>query len=159
MIHIRNYFLLGFVFLLVYACMLPSSVNMPSRQQTHQESPSERTTEPKWKKVSVSLQGQLMSEIDESSVRHIDSGVVEFREKRTILDASRTSLNYLPPHKYSINIWWIDCTNKTYRLLSMRLYDETNQLISHSIYRKEDVQPMAVVPKSMSAQHLSYVCS
>jgi hypothetical protein len=112
-----------------------------------------------WKKVGVSLQGQLMSELDLKSIKKIAPNKIEFREKRTVLDSGKKNVsNNLPKHQYSINTWVIDCAKKTYQLVRVALFNERKEIISQGQYTEQDIQPMAIVAGSISAQHLKHVC-
>lgn len=110
-----------------------------------------------WENLGVSPNGNILNEIDKLSIRKSGT-LVTFRDRKTIFNPRKENFLNTPRHKVSLNTWQIDCQAKTFRLLSMILFDENNRQIASFTYNDSQIKQMPVVQNSASYQQMLYVC-
>ena len=84
--------------------------------------------------------------------------MVSFRDRKTIFNLKKENFLSTPRHKVSINSWQIDCSQRTFRLLDMVLFDENGRQIASFTYNDNQIKPMPVVQNSASYQQMLLVC-
>jgi PBP1b-binding outer membrane lipoprotein LpoB len=110
-----------------------------------------------WENLAVSPNGNILSEIDKLSIQQ-HGNLVTFRDRKTIFNLDKESFLSTPRHKVSINTWQIDCNARTFKLISMILFDENGRQIASFTYNDSQIKPMPVVQNSASYQQMQYVC-
>ncbi|NHR08174.1 hypothetical protein HA052_23565 [Chromobacterium haemolyticum] len=110
-----------------------------------------------WQNLGVSPNGNILNELDKLSVRK-QGQVVSFRDRKTIFNLKKENFLSTPRHKVSINTWQIDCSQRTFRLLDMVLFDENGRQIASFTYNDAQIKPMPVVQNSASYQQMLLVC-
>ncbi len=110
-----------------------------------------------WVNLGVSPNGNILNEIDKLSIRREGSHVV-FRDRKTIFNLRKENFLATPRHKISLNQWEIDCSNRTFRLRMMELFDENGRQIASFSYNDAQIKPMPVVQNSASYQQMLFVC-
>ena len=101
--------------------------------------------------------GNILNELDKLSVRK-QGQLVSFRDRKTIFNLKKENFLSTPRHKVSINSWQIDCSQRTFRLLDMVLFDENGRQIASFTYNDNQIKPMPVVQNSASYQQMLLVC-
>ena len=118
---------------------------------------SEATSGASWMTVGVSTNNNTRHELDKSSVKR-NGAVVSFRDKKTFDNPDLAHFASLPNHKTSVNIWEVNCKNKTYTLVSTHLFDKQGQ----SVYKQEITRDkrtyMSVNRGSAIEEEFNYVC-
>ncbi|KMN34435.1 MULTISPECIES: surface-adhesin E family protein [Chromobacterium] len=110
-----------------------------------------------WQNLGVSPNGNILNELDKLSVRK-QGQLVSFRDRKTIFNLKKENFLSTPRHKVSINSWQIDCSQRTFRLLDMVLFDENGRQIASFTYNDNQIKPMPVVQNSASYQQMLLVC-
>ena len=110
-----------------------------------------------WQNLGVSPNGNILNELDKLSVRK-QGQLVSFRDRKTIFNLKKENFLSTPRHKVSINSWQIDCSQRTFRLLDMVLFDENGRQIASFAYNDTQIKPMPVVQNSASYQQMLLVC-
>ncbi|MCP1293007.1 hypothetical protein NK214_22775 [Chromobacterium sp. S0633] len=110
-----------------------------------------------WQNLGVSPNGNILNELDKLSVRK-QGQVASFRDRKTIFNLKKENFLSTPRHKVSINTWQIDCSQRTFRLLDMVLFDENGRQIASFTYNDAQIKPMPVVQNSASYQQMLLVC-
>jgi hypothetical protein len=98
-----------------------------------------------------------LSEIDKLSISQQGS-LVTFRDRKTIFNINKENFLNTPRHKVSVNTWQIDCSARTFKLISMILFDEHGRQIASFTYNDDQIKPMPVIQNSASYQQMQYVC-
>lgn len=111
----------------------------------------------KWVNVGVSIDENVLHELDKSSIKRTGN-IVTFRDRKTIDNIDKEHFLNVPVHKVSINNWEINCQAKTYRLINMDFFDEKGQSLGGVIYPEKDVAPMRIVRGSTTEKQQQIVC-
>ena len=110
-----------------------------------------------WQIIGVSPSGNILHEVDVLSI-HREGSLTVFRDRKTIFNPRKENFLNTPQHKYSLNQWEVNCSNRTFRLRNMLLLDENGrQLLSRS-FSESEIKPMPVVKQSAAFQQVEFVC-
>ena len=140
---------------LLAACATPPST--PSQTSTPAYKPPKAEANANWQNLGVSPNGNILNELDQLSLQR-EGNLVTFRDKKTIFNPKMENFQSTPSHKYSINTWQIDCNEHTFRLLSVKLFDEGGKQIASYTYNDAQIKAMPVVKNSASFQQMKFVC-
>jgi len=145
--------------LIISAGVLAGCANQPGSFSKYGSTSGSHSTVPSadWENLGVSPNGNILNEIDKMSIQKRGT-LVSFRDRKTIFNIKKENFLNTPRHKVSINSWQIDCSNKTFRLTSMILFDENGRQIATFTYNDNQIKPMPVVQNSASFQQMQYVC-
>ncbi|MFN4238137.1 MAG: surface-adhesin E family protein [Vogesella sp.] len=110
-----------------------------------------------WVIMGVTPNGNILHEVDRLSIQR-RSGLVLFRDRKTIFNPRKENFLSTPRHKQSINQWEVDCNGATFRLLRMTLLDENGREILNRTYNDSEIRAMPVVRQSAGFQQMDYVC-
>jgi hypothetical protein len=145
--------------LLVSASLLTGCANQPGAFSKYGSGadPHANTASADWDNLGVSPNGNILNEIDKLSIKK-QGALVSFRDRKTIFNIKKENFLSTPRHKVSLNYWQIDCTDKTYKLTGMILFDENGRQVASFTYNDSQIKPMPVVQNSASFQQMQYVC-
>lgn len=110
-----------------------------------------------WQNLGVSPNGNILNELDQQSLQR-NGNVVTFRDKKTIFNPKKEDFKSTQPHKFSVNTWQIDCSARTFRLLSVSLFDDAGRQIASYTYNDGQIKALPVVQNSASFQQMRFVC-
>lgn len=110
-----------------------------------------------WQNLGVSPNGNILNELDLLSIKR-QGALATFRDRKTIFNLKKENFLTTPRHKTSLNTWQIDCSQHTFRLLDMTLFDENGRQIASFTYNDAQIKSMPVVQNSASYQQMLLVC-
>ncbi|OHX14853.1 surface-adhesin E family protein [Chromobacterium sphagni] len=119
--------------------------------------PSAAPASADWQNLGVSPNGNILNELDQLSIKR-QGPLVTFRDRKTIFNLKQENFLSTPRHKVSLNSWRIDCSQHTFRLLDMVLFDENGRQIASFSYNDSQIKAMPVVQNSASYQQMLLVC-
>lgn len=107
---------------------------------------------PEWVNLGVSTDGLVLYELDKTSIQRSGS-LVDFIDRKTILGSKK-------PYRvtYQYVSWQINCTQKTFRPKTIKIYNNNNQLIKESVYTSEEFPEQLISPNSASNRQMQLVC-
>lgn len=108
-----------------------------------------------WQDIGTSPNGNVGHAIDTASIRS-QNHTATFRERITVRDPAKEHYINTPRYKYSLNEWQMDCRARTYRLLSVQMFDAGGNLLAAHRYTNLRAQP--VVKGSASGNQFEKVC-
>lgn len=111
----------------------------------------------KWVNLGVSVDGNILHELDKSSIKR-NGALVTFKDKKTIENTDKEHFLNLPVHKMQINYWEINCRAKTYRLVSTNLFNKKGERLFEKTYTAKEVAPMRIVRGSATEKQQQIVC-
>ena len=114
-----------------------------------------------WRYLGTSDDGQLIVEINDSSIHMTESQIYNYQDRKTV--ASTTNFTaYLakqPHYKYLISNWRINCDLQQYIILNTVLYNETAQkLLSYDYTKDNNVKWIKIGSGSLASLQFDYVC-
>ena len=118
---------------------------------------SDATTGASWVNIGVSNNSNIRHDLDKNSIKK-NGSMVSFRDRKTLDNPDRSTFNNMPEHKTSLNEWEINCKNKTFTLVSTRLFDKNGQLVAKEDNNLSKRTFMGVTRGSPIEQQYEYVC-
>lgn len=147
---------LALIILTLAGCATPPVAPSPAAKPASPK-PADTQASANWVNLGVTQNGNVLNEIDRLSISR-QGNLVNFRDRKTIFDLNKENFLNTPRHKISLNNWQIDCSTKTFRLLSMTLLDENGREIARISYNDKQIKPMAIPQNSASYQQMLFVC-
>jgi hypothetical protein len=114
-----------------------------------------------WRYLGTSDDGQLVVEINDSSIHMTESPIYTYQDRKTVVSPSGfTSYMAGQPHyKYLISNWQVNCEHEQYIILNTTLYNESAVKLLSSDYTKDsNVKWIKVGSGSLAALQYDYVC-
>ncbi|KUM04432.1 hypothetical protein AWB61_21380 [Chromobacterium sp. F49] len=145
-----------FALLLLAGCATaPQQAAAPAPAKAAEPAPPPASAD--WQNLGVSPNGNILNELDWLSLKR-QGPLVTFRDRKTIFNLKQENFLSTPRHKVSLNTWQIDCSQHTFRLLDMTLFDENGRQIASFSYNDSQIKAMPVVQNSASYQQMLLVC-
>ena len=114
-----------------------------------------------WRYLGTSDDGQLVVEINDASIKMVESQVYNYQDRKTVVSVTKFT-SYLasqPHYKYLISNWKINCDIKQYIILNTYLYNETaSKLMSYDYTKDNSVKWIKIGSGSLASLQYDYVC-
>ncbi|ASK27335.1 surface-adhesin E family protein [Neisseria chenwenguii] len=116
------------------------------------------STSGNWSSIGTISDGNIKVSIDKNSIRK-NGALATFRDKKVVSKADEEKFTNTPAYKTAIGEWEIHCTNKTYRLTSLKLFDKHDKVVSAQKYTAAALRPMSVMNGTITEKQYEEVCS
>lgn len=110
-----------------------------------------------WQDLGTTGNGNIKAAIDKSSIKR-NGNLATFRDKKTIIKPSEERYVNTPRYKTAVGEWEIHCTNRTYRLTSLQLLDESGRELMKQQYTAAGLRPMSIMSGSITEKQFEAVC-
>jgi hypothetical protein len=110
-----------------------------------------------WMNIGVSNNNNTLHELDKNSIKK-NGSMVTFRDRKTLDNPDKSMFSNMPEHKTSLNVWEINCKNKTYTLVSTRLFNKNGQQVYTQDIDLSKRTFMGISRGSAIEKQYDYVC-
>lgn len=110
-----------------------------------------------WENIGTISNGNIKVSINKNSIKR-NGNIVSFQDKKVVSNLRAERFVNTPTYKTAIADWEIHCKNKTYRLTTIRLFDERNTAVTHQSYTATDIRPMGIMTGTITEKQYEIAC-
>ena len=119
-------------------------------------------TDKNWRYLGLSDDGQLIVEINDSSIKPTDkTQIYNFQDRKTVSDITKfTAYTTGQPHyKFLLSNWQMDCNSKQYLILNTILYDSSAiEQLKYDYTSDNSVKWIKIGSGSLAELQYNYIC-
>lgn len=115
-----------------------------------------------WRYLGLSDDGQLIDEINDSSIKPTDKAqIYNYQDRKTVTDINKfTAYTTGQPHyKFLLSNWQMDCNSKQYLILNTTLYDSSAiEQLKYDYTTDNSVKWVKIGNGSLAQLQYNYIC-
>lgn len=144
----KNVWITGITALFLAACASGGNTQTPA----HNTAPNA-----KWKQLGYLGGGNIELSYDSNNVVRLDNGHIRVYDRKTIAHPEKTVFRDTPEYKTATGEWLLNCSERTYRLLSMRFVGKNKHVLLHR-YENGETRFTPIQPATGAQALFDAVC-
>lgn len=110
-----------------------------------------------WKTIGELNGGNVRVAYDTGSIKR-KGDTAELRDRKIVDDPAKEGYAGLPAYKTAVGVWAFHCKNRTYRLVSLQLWDKDGKLLASHQFAASQIPPRAVVAGTPTEKQFAAAC-